>query len=153
MPTKKRAARLDREIAEALARPRSNIPKRRHHATKPTKRPAHTTKKKDAQKEIILEMIASTDPKEWSVARDLAIQQDIQDMLVQLDMARVLNVAPSELEVDEEPYGFKVSHGRNQTYIVYPDEDTAYNMAVDREISPEMFETDSGLVYWRTYRG
>lgn len=35
-PTKKRAAQLDREIAEALARPRSNIPKRRHRATKPT---------------------------------------------------------------------------------------------------------------------
>lgn len=34
MPTKKRAAQLDRDIAEALGRPRSNISKRRHHATR-----------------------------------------------------------------------------------------------------------------------
>lgn len=136
--TKKSPAQLQREIDEVLAKPATS-----------RKSPAHTTKKK-GPKEIIMEMIASTDPKEWSVARDLAIQQDIQDMSVQLDMARVLNVAPSELEVDEVPYGFKVSYGRNQMYIVYPDADTAYSMAADREISPEMFETDSGLVYWRT---
>lgn len=99
-------------------------------------------------REKIEELISGTDPQEWSVARDLAIQKNIPDMIVLLDMARELDVPPTDLEVTEgRPYddSFEVVHG-NESYVVVPDEATAYNIALERvkedlENSPSSFSS------------
>ena len=109
------------------------------HSTKVTKvtKVLHTkhraTTKKGARAQIEL-LIESTDPDDWNVARDLAMEKSIEDMIVRLDMARALDVAPSELEVTKgRSYNkaFEVSLG-NQEYVVVPDEDTAEKLALKR---------------------
>lgn len=95
----------------------------------------HRAKTKKGAREEIERLIESTDPDDWNVARDLAIEKDIEDMIVLLDMSRALDVAPSELEVTEgRPYdeSFEVSLGKNQEYAVVPDEDTAEKIALER---------------------
>lgn len=115
-------------------------------------RVAHSTSKNGrngAAREKIEELTSGTDPQEWSVARDLAIQKNIPDMIALLDMARALDVPPTDLEVSEVlgPYhnAFAVEHGDSweggQEYYVVFDEDTAYRMAIanverDLELDP-----------------
>ncbi len=101
---------------------------------------------KGATRDEIEELIASDDPNDWSVARDFAIEQRDQELIVQLDMARALNVPPSDLDVTEgRPYdeSFEVEVGKN-SYVVVPDEDTAHAIALarvteDLESEPENF--------------
>ena len=112
------------------------------HSTKVTKgtkvtKVRHTkhraTTKKGARVEIE-RLIASADPDDWNVARDLALEKSIEDLIVLLDMSRALDVAPSELEVTKgRPYNkaFEVSLG-NQEYVVVLDEDTAEKLALKR---------------------
>lgn len=171
----KSAKQLEREIAEALQRkgpakplygklpakapPARHVPKLKATALsgpartktkakrKKTRR-AHSTKNGNAR-EKIEELIASDDPEEWNVARDLAIQKNITDMIVLLDMSRALGASPSELTVTEDrPHdnAFEVRQGRHTTYVVVPDEDVAYEMAVERvtddlKSEPELFSS------------
>ena len=112
--------------------------------TRLSRRLAHATATSEVD---IDELIASDDPEDWSVARDYAIEQDDQELLVQLEMARALDVSPSDIKVTEgRPYdeSFEVHLGRNREYVVVPDEDTAREIAVarvteDLENEPEMF--------------
>jgi hypothetical protein len=136
-PKKKSRAQLDREIAKSLAR--------RGHARRRGKSAGATKKSIDADVDID-ELIASDDPAEWDVARDLALQQGDQEHIVQLDMARALGEEPSLLRVVEgKPYdeSFEVRLG-NQQYVVVPDEDTAHEIALarvkdDLEHEPQLF--------------
>jgi len=108
-------------------------------AKKPSKRTVKLSKP-------IEELIASDKREDWDVARDHALQEGIQDLIVQLDMARALDVSPSDLVVTEErPYdeSFEVSLGRKE-WVVVPDEDTAREIALarvteDLENEPELF--------------
>jgi hypothetical protein len=134
-PKKKSPAQLDREIAESLAR--------RGRAQQPG-RLAGATKKRSGVN--INSLIASNDPAEWDVARDMALQEGNQKLIVQLDMARALDVAPSQLSVLKgRPFSksFEVRLG-DQQYVVVPDEDTAEEIALagvknDLENEPSLF--------------
>jgi hypothetical protein len=140
-PKKKSPAQLDREIAESLAR--------RGRAQQPG-RLAGATKKRSGVN--ISALIASDDPAEWDVARDMALQEGNQKLIVQLDMARALDVEPSRLHVVKgRPYNkaFEVRLGGNspafyQEYVVVPDEDTAEEIALtivknDLDNEPSLF--------------
>jgi hypothetical protein len=141
----KSSRQLDREIAEALQHKRSPKGKTKSKSSKV----AHSTSKKGALEEI-KQLIASDDPEDWNVARDLAMEKNIQDMIVLLDMSRALDIAPDRLKVTKgRPYdeAFEVSVGTNQTnqeYVVVPDEDTARTLALesvtnDLETEPAIF--------------
>ena len=143
--SKPRFAKIRTTIARA-AKPRTSakVPARTSAKMRSPRRLAHAK----ATSEIdIEELLASDDPNDWSVARDYAIEQDDQQLIVELDMARALNVSPSEIIVTEgRPYdeSFEVRVGRNQEYVVVPDEDTAREIAVarvteDLKNEPEIF--------------
>jgi len=136
---KKSPAQLDREIAESLAR--------RGRSQRPG-RLAGAVKKRAGVN--ISALIASADPAEWDVARDMALQEGNQKLIVQLDMARALDIEPSRLHVVKgRPYpkSFEVrvgTHQVNQEYVVVPDEDTAEEIALvsvknDLENEPSLF--------------
>ena len=113
--------------------PTSQKPRAKQRTGLGARRRSHSVK--GASRDDIDTLIASDDPNDWSVARDYALEQNVQDLLVQLDMARALSVAPSDLDVTEgQPYdeSFEVELGRNQTYVVVPDEDVAREIALAR---------------------
>lgn len=107
---------------------------------------AHSTKGRKADRDKIDELITHDDPAAWSVARDLAIEKNIEDKIVLFDMARALDVSPADLEVTANrpyPESFEVSLG-SQEYAVVPDEYAAYDIAIERvtedlKENPEIF--------------
>lgn len=119
----KSAKQIDREIDAALQRSK---PKPRHHATR------------QAGRKQIDALIASSDPEEWSVARDLALQQNDRRLIALLDMARALDVPPSDLKVAAwrpawRPFpkiAFEVRLGSSE-YVVVPDEAAARKIALE----------------------
>src|SRR5574341_1862801 len=122
----KSGRQLDREIAEALQRKHSE-----KTTTRTRKKRAHSTKLAASD---IDELIASDDLADWDVARDYAIKKNKKDLIVRLDMARALNVKPSDFDdvVKGQPFdkSYEVQLG-NKAYVVADDEDAAYKMAVE----------------------
>src|SRR5574341_1133446 len=122
----KSGRQLDREIAEALQRKQ-----RKKTTTRTRKKRAHSTKLAASD---IDELIASDDLADWDVARDYAIKKNKKDLIVRLDMARALNVKPSDFDdvVKGQPFdkSYEVQLG-NKAYVVADDEDAAYKMAVE----------------------
>ena len=137
----KSSRQLDREIAEAL-----NGRKRGAKTTVRQKR-AHSTKISSAD---LNELIASDDPSDWDVARDYALQKNKKDLIVKLDMARALDVKPSDFDdvTKGRPFdkSYEVQLG-NKAYAVAADDDAAYKMAIEYvtdslKDDPTMFNQD-----------
>lgn len=116
---------LNREIAEVLQRGKS----RGTASAKPKPRSAHST----ITRQQLGGLIASDEPNDWNVARDFALERGLKDKIVLLDMARALDVAPSDLKVEKGPYPKSHEvHLGGQEYVVVPDDDTAYKIALKR---------------------
>lgn len=135
MATSKR--QLDRDIAEVLQRGKS----RGAASAKPKPQLAHST----MTRQQLSTLIASNEEHDWNVARDYAVEQNLKDKILLLDMARALEVAPSDLKVKKGlyPKSYEVRLG-GQEYVVVPDDDTAYKIALksveeDLKNEPEMF--------------
>jgi hypothetical protein len=132
---------LNREIAEVLQRKPSKVVA----SARPKSRVAHST----ISRQQLNELIASDDPASWSVARDHALERNLKDKIVLLDMARALDTAPADLKVTKgRPYSksYQVELG-NQEYVVVPDDDTAYKIAIasvtdDLKDDPSMFDQE-----------
>src|SRR6202044_3288047 len=93
----KSTRQLNREIAEALQRGKL----RGSTSARPKSRPAHST----ISRQQLNALIANDEPASWSVARDLALERNLKDKIVLLDMARALDTAPADLKVTKgRPY-------------------------------------------------
>ena len=124
----KSSHQLDREIAEALSARKRGV-KTIDRPGKPKR--AHSTK---LSSEDLDELIESDDPADWEVARDYALQKNKTPLVVKLDMARALDVKPSDFDdvVKGQPFdkSYEVQLG-NKAYAVADDDDAAYKMAIE----------------------